>query len=173
MKKSNQLVKLGLVALMASMYSTSASADVISGNATATVIAPLILIEVTPMSFGTIAGGSTAGSVAMDLLGNRVASGGATALASAPGAAGAFTIQGASAVAFTLTLTTDAVLDDGAGNTMGMTAASLLENANLLALDGTVQAFQISGTLTVGANQVAGAYTTATGTPFTVTANYN
>ena len=174
MRKSNRLVKLGLAALAASMVSTSANADVIPGNATATVIAPLILIEVTPMNFGTIAGGASAGTVAMDLLGARVTTGGATALASAPGAAGQFTIQGANATAFTLTLTTDAVLDNGAGITMGLAAASLLENANVLTLDGTAQAFQISGTLSVGALQAAGTYSTATGgTPFTVTANYN
>ena len=65
MRKSNRLVKLGLAALAASMVSTSANADVIPGNATATVITPLILVETTPMNFGTIAGGSSAGTVAM------------------------------------------------------------------------------------------------------------
>ena len=174
MRKSNRLVKLGLAALAASMVSTSANADVIPGNATATVITPLILVEATPMNFGTIAGGSSAGTVALDLLGARVAAGGATALASAPGAAGQYTIQGQAAQAFTMTLTTDAVLGDGLGNTMGLAAASLLENGNLVVLDGTAQAFQISGTLSVGALQPAGAYSTTTGgTPFTITANYN
>ncbi|MDA3870387.1 MAG: DUF4402 domain-containing protein, partial [Gammaproteobacteria bacterium] len=40
-------------------------------------------------------------------------------------------------------------------------------------LDGTLQTFQIGGTLNIGASQAAGNYTTVGGTPFTVTANYN
>lgn len=173
MRKSNQLVKLGLVALVASMYSTSASADVINGNAIATVIAPLLLVEVTPMSFGTVAGGSTAGTVVLDLLGNRTVTGGATALATAPGAAGAFTIEGAAAQAFTLTLSLSATMQDGAGNSM--TVDTFVENGNLVSLTGPglPDAFQIGGTLNVGVSQVAGGYTTVGFTPFTVTANYN
>lgn len=167
MKQSN-LVKLGLAALMAGMFSTSANADIIPGNATATVIAPLLLAEVTPMDFGTVAGGTTAGTVTMTTGSVMGSSGGATSLASLPGTAGAFTIQGANTQAYTLTITGTATLVSGA---FSMTADTFTHNAP--ALDGTLQAFQVGGILNVGANQAAGAYTTVGGATFTLTANYN
>ena len=92
MSNTNQLVKLGLAALVASMFSASANADVIPGNAVANVIAPLLLVETAPMNFGDVAGGTTGGT--MDLTGNRVVGGDANALASGLGTAGQFTIEG-------------------------------------------------------------------------------
>lgn len=171
MRKSNQLVKLGLAVLMASMYSTSASADVIPGNAAATVIAPLLLVEVTAMDFGTLSGGTAAGTVVMTTASAMSSTGGASTLASAPGAAGAFTIQGAAAQAYTLTISGTATLTDGGVNSM--TADTFTNNA--VALTGGADAFQVGGTLNVGASQVAGAYSTANagGATFTLTANYN
>lgn len=173
MKKTNQLAKLGLAALMTSIYSTGVSADVINGNATATVLAPLLLVETAAMNFGSVAGGSSAGTVVMDLLGARSTTGGATALASAPGTAGQFTIEGAAAQAFTLTVSASATMQDGSGNSM--TVDTFTENGSAVTLSGpgVPDAFQISGTLNVGASQVAGGYTTVGFTPFTVTANYN
>lgn len=172
MRKSNQLVKLGLVALMASMYSTSVSADVIPGNATATVIAPMLLVEVVPMNFGTVAGGSSAGTVVMTTASAMSSTGGATSLASLPGTAGSFTIQGAAATAYTLTITGTATLTDPA-NTASMTADTFTHNA--VGLTGGVDVFQVGGTLNVGASQAAFAYSTANpgGATFTLTANYN
>lgn len=167
---NNQYLKLGLAALMASLYSTGVSADVIPGNADATVIAPLLLTETTAMDFGTLAGGTTAGTVVMDVANARTTTGGATALASAGGTAGAFTIQGAAAQAYTLTISGTATLDDGTGNTM--TADTFTHNAG--ALTGGVDAFSVGGTLNVGASQPLGVYSTTTGgTTFTLTANYN
>lgn len=171
MKKSN-LAKLGLAALMASMYSSSVSADVIDGNATANVIAPLLLTEVTAMDFGTVAGGSTAGTVTMTAGSVMGSTGGATSMATAPGTAGAFTIQGGAALAYTLTITGTATLTNLA-NTASMTADTFTHNAG--ALTGGVDAFQVGGTLNVGASQAAFAYSTANpgGAAFTLTANYN
>lgn len=169
---NNQYLKLGLAALMASIYSSGVSADVISGNADATVIAPLLLTEVTPMDFGTLAGGTAAGTVVMDTASARTTSGGATALASAPGTAGAFTIQGAVGQAYTLTISGTATLTDlGGGNPM--TANAFTNNA--VALTGGVDAFAVGATLNVGASQPAGSYSTAnpSGGTFTLTANYN
>lgn len=168
----NQYLKLGLAALMASVYSTGVSADVVPGNADATVIAPLLLVEVTAMDFGTLAGGTAAGAVVMDTAGARTPSGGATVIAGSPGAAGAFTIQGAAAQAFTLSITGTATLTDGSGNSM---TADTFTNTTPGALTGAADAFSVGGTLNVGASQVAGGYSTANagGATFTVTANYN
>ena len=176
MRKSNQLVKLGLAALAASMVSTSANADVIPGNATANVIAPLLLVETTPMDFGDVAGGTTGGTVVMDLAGGRTVTGDANALASTLGAAGQFTIEGAAGLAFTLAVTGTATLTNP-GNTASMTADTFTENGSAVTLTGagSPDGFQISGRLNVGASQTADTYSTANpgGATFTVTANYN
>lgn len=175
MKKSNLVLKAGVAALLASVYSTGASADVINGNATANVIAPLLLVETTAMNFGDVAGGTGTGTVVLDLTGARTATGDASALASGVGAAGEFTIEGATGLAFTLSVTGTATLTDGGGNSM--TVDTFTENGSAVTLTGTGTAdgFQIGGTLNIGASQAAGAYSTlnAGGAPFAVTANYN
>jgi hypothetical protein len=170
MKQSN-LVKLGLAALTASMFSTSANADIINGNAIANVIAPLLLVETTAMDFGDVAGGTGTGTVVLDLAGGRTVTGDANALPSGLGAAGQFTIQGGAGLAFTLSVSASATMEDGSGNTM--VVDTFTENGNAVVLTGAADAFQISGTLNVGASQAAGGYTTVGFTPFTVTANYN
>jgi hypothetical protein len=157
------------------MFSTSATADIIPGNATANVIAPLLLVEVTPMNFGDVAGGTGTGTVVMDLVGGRTVTGDASALASGAGSAGAFTIEGAAGLAFTLSVTGTATLTDGGGNSM--TVDTFTENGSAVTLSGTgtPDAFAIAGTLHIGASQVANPYSTANagGATFTVTANYN
>lgn len=174
MKKSNLVLKAGVAALLASVYSTSASADIIDGNATANVIAPLLLAETTAMNFGDVAGGTAAGTVELDTAGLRTATGDASALASGAGTAGQFTIEGAAGLAFTLSVTGTATLSDG---TNTMTVDTFTENGSAVTLSGsgTPDSFQIGGTLHIGASQPAGAYSTlnAGGVPFAVTANYN
>lgn len=172
MKKSNLVLKAGVAALLASVYSTGASADVINGNATANVIAPLLLAETTAMNFGDVAGGTDIGTVILDTAGGRTVTGDASALAGTTAAAGAFTIQGEAALAFTLSVTGTATLSDGGTNTM--TVDTFTETGTALTLNGAAQTFKIGGTLHIDASQPAGVYSTATGgAPFTVTANYN
>lgn len=175
MKKSNLVLKAGVAALLASVYSSGVSADVISGNATANVIAPLLLVETTAMNFGDVAGGTGTGTVVLDLAGARTVTGDANALASGAGAAGEFTIEGEAALAFTLSVTGTATLTNLAGDSM--TVDTFTENGSAVTLTGTgtQDGFQIGGTLHIGASQPAGGYSTlnAGGAAFTVTANYN
>ena len=175
MKKSNLVLKAGVAALLASVYSSGVSADVIDGNASANVIAPLLLVETTAMNFGDVAGGTSTGTVVLDLTGARTVTGDANALASGAGAAGEFTIEGAAGLAFTLSVTGTATLTDGGANSM--TVDTFTENGSAVTLTGTgtPDGFQIGGTLNIGASQAAGSYSTLNlgGAPFTVTANYN
>ena len=175
MKKSNLVLKAGVAALLASVYSSGVSADVIDGNASANVIAPLLLVETTAMNFGDVAGGTSTGTVVLDLTGARTVTGDANALASGAGAAGEFTIEGAAGLAFTLSVTGTATLTNLAGDSM--TVDTFTENGSAVTLTGTgtPDGFQIGGTLNIGASQPAGAYSTlnAGGAAFTVTANYN
>ena len=176
---NKQFLKVGLVALMASIYSNSASADVITGDAVANVIIPLQLTEVSPMNFGTIAPDLLAATT-VTLTPGAGRTGTATLLTGPTTAAlGKFTIEGDAAQTFNIAITVtgaaaNVLLSDGGGNTMTLTG--LTENSSGTgALTGGVDAFDIGGTLNVGINQAAGSYSTANagGVTFDVTANYN
>ena len=176
---NKQFLKVGLVALVASIYSNGASADVISGNAAAKVIIPLELIEVTAMNFGTVAPDKLA-ATSVTLTPGLGRTGTATLLAGPTVASlGKFTIKGDLSQTFNIAISVtggapNVLLSDGAGNTMTLTA--LTEDSDPLgALSGGADAFDIGGTLNLGINQAAGVYSTASGggVTFDVTANYN
>jgi len=178
MNKTNLVLKMSMAALMASVYSTSASADAIPGDALAQVIQPLTLAEVTKMNFGTIAPTGVASTVTLTPGAGRT--GTATLLAGPTTASlGKFTITGDAAQTFNIALSVtgaaaNVLLTDGAGNSM--TVTGLTENSAVGGvLTGAADAFDIGGTLNVGATQVGGSYSTANagGVTFTVTANYN
>ena len=170
MKTKYQYTKIGLAALLASLYGSSLTAATLNGTATATVIAPLLLAQTTVMSFGTVAVGAAGGTVVLDTAGARTVTGDANAIAGGAGAAGVFTVNGANAQAYTMSIA-PGVLSDGGGNTMGVGTYSYVAPA----LTGAAVSFNVGATLTIGASQVAGAYSTANagGTAVVVTANYN
>ena len=172
---NKQFLKVGLVALMAGMYSAGASAASVNGDADATIITPIVLAQTAAMNFGTISPGTVSSTITVDNAdGRTLATGDASLVGGAGATSGAFTINGSNAVAYTMTLTTDAVLTDAAGaNPLTMLAASL--TVTQPALTGAAVPFTIGGTLTVPSGHPAGSYSTtnAAGVPFTVTANYN
>ena len=176
---NKQYLKIGLMTLMAGMYSSGASAAAITGDAVANVVIPLSLAEVTPMNFGTIAPDPLAGTtVVLTPAAGRT---GTATLLTGPTTAslGKFTITGDAGQTFNIAITVTGAaanvrLENAAGDFMTVTA--LTENSSATgALTGGADAFDIGGTLNVGANQPAGSYSTATGTgvTFDVTANYN
>jgi len=178
MKKTNLILKMSMAALMTSMYSTGATADAIPGDALAEVIQPLTLAEATKMNFGTIAPTGVASTVVLTPGAGRT---GTATLLTGPTtpSLGKFTITGDAAQTFNLAITVtgaaaNVLLTDGGVNTM--TVTGLTENSSATGvLTGGADAFDIGGTLNVGAAQVAGSYSTANagGVTFTVTANYN
>lgn len=169
--KTKSILKLGLAATLAGLYSTSLTAATVNGTATATVIAPLLLAQTTAMSFGTIAAGAAGGTVVLSTAGARAVTGDVNAVAAGAGAAGAFTIQGEAAQAYTMSIA-GGTLSDGLGNTMAVGTFVYTPPV----LTGAADAFNVGATLTVGGSQPAGAYSTATlpgGAAFVITANYN
>jgi len=146
----------------------------VASTTTAFVYAVLSLTETTSMDFGTVAGGATAGTVILDTVGSRTTTGGAEILALTPVAAALFTLTGdAGARAISVTLdATGAQLDDGVGGSA--IPLTNLTNSGLPTDTGTgTQTFNVGATLNLGALQAAGTYSTGSGTPFTVTVNYN
>jgi hypothetical protein len=171
MKIFNLLPRLGLAVTLTALTITVANADQIDGTATATVIAPLSIVEDTAMDFGSISGGPAIGTVIMDATGSRTATGDAQIIAASAGTAGAFTITGESGQAYSISYT-DGTLSNGSGQTM--TVDTFTDNsAGTLAA--AIESFSAGATLNVGVNQLSGAYSTAFGggSPYTITVNYN
>jgi len=171
MINTNIRLKVGVIALMAGLYSTGALAETKDGTAIATVITPLVINNLVTMDFGTIASGSAGGVLSMDGTGAvTVASGDADIIGGGAGTALAFDISGETGQAYTLTVG-NGVLSDGGGNTMAITTDAVVAPGLTIA----AQTVTVSGDLTVGASQAAGNYSTANagGTAITITANYN
>jgi len=146
------------------------STDTEQTTATATIVGPLALTKVSDMDFGTIAVTGTAGTVVLGTDNSRTAVGPAL-VPPAAGVAASFTVAGEVSRTFTITLPADgAVTLSGPGVDMGVTSFQHSMGANP-ALDGSgAAAFTVGATLSVGAAQVAGVYTSAN---FPVTINYN
>jgi len=143
-------------------------------TSTATSLKPISLTETVPMNFGTVAGGSLAGTVIMDTLGGRSVTGDAQILAVGPGAAGEFQISGEPSLSYLLTITGPAVLESALGDQIN--ASAFTNNSTGILPAGTgVELFQIGATLNLAPLQPAGTYSTTIGggTPYTVTVNYN
>jgi hypothetical protein len=171
MKAQKNLFKIGIAVALTSLASTAVNAATEPGDASATVVEPLTITENTSINFGSLAGGASTGTVLLTTGGARTATGGVDLIGGGTEVPGDFNISGEPNAAFTLTVGTTATLNDGANN---MAVVGINSTAVGATLDGTgSQDFLVGGTLNVGINQAAGTYTTATGTPYTVTVEYN
>jgi hypothetical protein len=172
MKIFNLLPRLGLAVTLTALTITVANADQIDGTATATVIAPLSIVEDTAMDFGLISGGPTIGSVIMDAAGGRTATGDAQIITGGAGTAAAFTITGESGQTYSISYANGTLARFGGGGTM--TVDTFTDN-HVSPLASASESFSAGATLNVGVLQPAGAYSTANagGSPYTITVNYN
>jgi hypothetical protein len=144
----------------------------LTSRTSATVFAPLAIVEQAVMNFGTLAGGQTPGTVVLDTAGGRSFTGGAQILAAGPGASATFQLTGEPNLSYTLSFT-DGVLSDGGGQQMTLT--NFTHTASGIMPAAGTDTFQVGASLNVDAIQPAGAYSTsnAGGTPYTVTISYN
>lgn len=171
MKNIKIQLKTGIIVVMAGLYSTGAVAESKTGEATATVIQPLLISNIIDMDFGTVASGSAGGDITMASGGGlSVTSGDADIVGAGGGTPLTFDISGQSGQAYTLTVS-NGVLENAAGDQMTVTTSVTAQPA----LTGGADAVEVTGVLTLGPSQATGAYSTATGggTSITITANYN
>ncbi len=150
----------------------SATATALSGTANATAFSPLGIVENVAMNFGTIAGGSIAGTVVLDTGGGRTPSTEVQVLTSGPGNAATFQVSGEPGKVYSLFFG-DGILANAGGQQLGLT--TFTHTASGTIPGSGVETFQVGGTLSIGANQPAGTYSTANGggSPYTITVNYN
>lgn len=122
------------------------------------------------MSFGNIAV-INSGTVVLDPSGSRVGTGGVT-LPAVTGtvAVAAFNVTGEVNRTYAITLPLTCVISSGGNNMTIDTFTSSPSATGTLSGTGTQQ-LKIGATLNIGAAQPSGTYTS--GTPFTITVNYN
>lgn len=128
-----------------------------SGSATAVIAAPIIINEISQMSFGKFAAGVTSGTVTLSAAAstNRTFSG-VSVLANPTPSAGIFTVSGVSGATYSISLPSSITLFSG-GNTM--TVDTFTSNPNSTGtLTGGTQTLYIGARLNVGALQATGTY---------------
>lgn len=168
--------KLILSATLASIIgiATSVSAqESATATVTATIVTPISISKTVDMNFGNIAVQSTTGgTVVLGTNGTRSTTGGVTLPATAGTVTAAeFAIGGQGTYTYTITLpSSDISLSDGSSHTM-VVNTFVSNPATTGQLTAGAQTLKVGATLTVAAAQAAGTYTS--GTPFTVTVNYN
>ncbi len=139
-------------------------------NVTITLLKPISISSPADLDFGTMVPTGTDGTVTVTPAG-AISSVNVDLFGGFPAAA-AFTVTGASAQAYVITLPSSTILTDGGGSTMtvGPVPAFTDDAGPTPTLDGAGNAtVNVGATLHVGGAQVAGTYS---GT-FTVTVNYN
>jgi hypothetical protein len=150
---------------MAMGAAAQAGAASTTATATATVITPIAVTSTGSLAFGKIAASASPGSITISTNGTRSATGGATGSGTA--SAVTFDVTGEATTTYTIdTSATTANLTSGS-DTMALALVSDFTGAGATAgaqsngtLDGTgKQTLHVGGTLTVAANQPAGAYT--------------
>jgi spore coat protein U-like protein len=167
-QNSLKIALVSVLALGASAFSGAASAaNNASATATATVVTPIAITKATDLAFGSFYPGATTGTVDVNTNGTRTFSGGVTTSSGgATPTAAKFDVTGQASATYTIAYASGVTLT-GPGAPMALTqisdltgagGATTLAAAGALSAGGT-QSVYIGGSLAVGANQVAGAYT--------------
>jgi hypothetical protein len=141
-----------------------------TASATATIIAPITITNTIAMNFGNVAVNNTAGTVVLTPASTRTVTGGCT-LPAVTGTvtAASFAITGLGTSTFSITLpAAPLTITDGTNNMTVGTWTSTPTATGVLS--GGTATLLVGATLNVALSQPAGLYT---GTPFTVTVNYN
>jgi len=168
MKRYNKLfIAAGAAALSAALYTPAASAASVSTTASANVITPISIAEVTALDFGDVSVGVGGGDVTLAPGGGRsVTAGDAEIVAGGTNTAGTFTISGQPNKAYTLTYPAAAV--DISGGVGIMDVGTFTDNSSgVIPLAGT-ENFNVGATLTIGGGQAAGLYSNT----YLLTVNY-
>ena len=173
MKKLTKILTL-LTVMVAFSAATFAQVDA-TATATATIVTPIAIANAGDMNFGNIAVSAAGGTVILDPDGTRSITGGVT-LPSTVGTVSAahFDVTGTPSYTYTivisgapLTITHTTI----PANTMTVVGFVSNPSGTGTLSAGGAQTIDVGATLNVGASQVGGTY--VSGTPFTVTVNYN
>jgi hypothetical protein len=174
--KMKQITKFFALAFVMIAFSASlfAQTNVATATATATIVTPVTITNNGDLNFGNVVASVGGGTVTITPAGARSAVG--VTLPAVPGTVtpAHFNVTGTANFTYTIAITGTPVTVTSGANTMTVNAFTSTPVAGVGTglLDGTgAQTIDVGATLVVGANQPAGTY--VSGTPFTVTVNYN
>ena len=168
-----RLVNAFLISAVLMALSLSVQAQVsATASASATIVTPIAIANNTDMDFGNVAVSATPGTVVLDPAGARSVTGGVTLPAiTATVTAASFNVTGTASFTYSITLPVAATTISSGGNDMTVDTWTSTPTPSGT-LDGTgAQTLSVGATLNVAAGQASGTY--ISGTPFTVTVNYN
>jgi hypothetical protein len=170
-KISKSLFLLGILFA----FACTASAQSISGTASALLITPLTIVKNLDLNFGNLAVSSTTGgTVILSTSSTRTTGGsGGVTLPAITGTVSSadFTVSGQGGYTYSITLPTSVTITDGLGHSMTISSFTSFPSTNGTLSSGGTQDLTVGATLSASASQVSGAYTSASGVPVTV--NYN
>jgi len=165
--------RLSFTALLAILGAGAMAQESATATATATIVTPISITKTVDMNFGNVAVQSTTGgTVVLAPEGTRTTTGAVTLpVVNGTVTAASFLVEGQGNYTYAITLpSTDVELSDGAGHTMIVNGFSSTPSGTGQLTAGS-QTLNVGATLHVEAAQAAGTY--VSGTPFTVTVNYN
>lgn len=153
-----------VVLLTSAMYSPAFAASA-TGTASATVVAPLTIVQTTGLNFGSFSVGATGGTVVITQAGAVSKTGDVQLIASSGATNGLFTVAGAPSTTYSISTPSTLSVTSGANS---MSIALNAPTSDTIGAGGT-DTFSVGGTLTASGSQSAGVYA---GT-YTVSVNYN
>jgi hypothetical protein len=179
MKTTKTMKKLIAAAIvLVGFTSTSSAQSSATGTATATaiIVAPITIANAAHMHFGDIVTSAALGTVVLSPAAARITTGGVSLpVTTTPPTAASFNVGGTASYTFNITLPSSAItLTHSGGSATGtMTIGTFTTDKSLTSntLASGLFNFNVGATLSVGASQAAGTYTTLT--PFEVTVAYN
>ena len=169
MKTRNIFPKLALAIVLASVHSAGVYAADFNGTATATVIVTLSISEDTVMNFGSLGAGPAGSTVVLDQADGVTPSGDVNIIGGGQ-LSGDFTITGDPSQSYTISYGPGQLDTSPASTPMNLTAIN--SNASGAIGGGGTESIIVGATLNVNGGQPAGSYSTAFGSPYTITINY-
>jgi Mat/Ecp fimbriae major subunit len=157
---------LGAVMAAVTLTATSAHAANATGTAKAKILRQITLTNTSDLQFATVISGATASTVAVSTAGAATCGAGLTCTGTTTAAN--FNIQGTTNAVVLVGGDSAVTLNGSLGGTMTAALSYSATSVTLANAGPTGGAFQVGGTLSVGANQTSGDYEGI----FNVTANY-
>ena len=167
---------LSLAIIMIGFAANSIAQSTAYGTTTAVLVTPISISKTTDMHFGTVAASATAGTVVLDYVNGRTATGGASLPAgSVTQTTAVFSVVGEGTSGFAITIPSAPItLTGSVAGTMTVGTFVCDAGASTVLVAGA-KTLKVKATLNVPANTVAGTYahTALDGTGLFVTVNYN
>lgn len=166
------ITKISAIAiLMIGFHSNSFAQASATATASATIITPISIAKTVDMNFGNAAVQTgTGGTIVLTPAGGRTVTGGVTLpVVTGTVSAASFTVTGSGTSTYSITLPATCTITSGVNTMIVNTFTSTPTPTGTLV--GGTETLLIGATLNVSAAQAPGTY--LSGTPFSVTVNYN